>query len=236
MSVALALERAVHAVGSRLLAERSEGVSGESTGEAELWWRLLTCVLASQVPYQTAVAAADRITELWPAGPRPASSNEAAEVLEARLRAILQGPLPTSSGARRYRFPQAKARQIARTYCRFRDQRLDLRGMVFAAHPSDRLRDRLVSVVDGLGIKQASMFLRDIGRAADLAIIDRHVLTYVDVVGLASYPTAGPLTRRKYLTLEDHLRRYADFLDLPLGILDRAVWIVVRVAKRERLV
>jgi N-glycosylase/DNA lyase len=80
------------------------------------------------------------------------------------------------------------------------------------------------------------MFLRDIGRAADLAIIDRHVLTYIDVVRLVPYSGAGQLTRRKYLTLEDHLRRYADFLGLPLGIVDRAVWIVVRVAKRERLV
>jgi hypothetical protein len=135
MSVALALERAVHALGSRLLAERSEAASGEHIGEAELWWRLLTCVLASQVPYETAVVAADRITELWPAGPRPAASDEAADVVEARLRAILQGSLPTSSGARRYRFPQTKARQIARTYSRFRDQRLDLRAMVFAADP-----------------------------------------------------------------------------------------------------
>jgi N-glycosylase/DNA lyase len=236
MSTSLALERAVHAVGGRLLAEGSDSVSGEQTGEAELWWRLITCVLASQVPYQTAVAAADRIAEVWLAGSRLPASDEAVDVVEAHLGNILQGPLPTSSGARRYRFPQTKARQIARTYCRFRDQRLDLRAMVLATDPPDRVRDRLVSVVDGLGIKQGSMFLRDIGRAVDLAIIDRHVLTYMDIVGLAPHCLACPLTRRNYLTLEDHLRRYADFLGLPLGILDRAVWIVVRVAKREHLV
>jgi N-glycosylase/DNA lyase len=151
-----------------------------------------------------------------------------------QLRSILTTPLSAALG--RYRFPRAKARQVARTYCRFRDQQLKLRTMVSLEIPSDSLRNCLTSVVDGLGPKQASMFLRDIGRADDLAIIDRHVLAYMKVVGLVSRHHTDSLTRKSYLDLEEELRRYAEFLNLPLGVLDRAIWVVVRIAKREQLV
>ncbi len=84
-------------------------------------------------------------------------------------------------------------------------------------------RSWLVAEVDGLGFKEASHFLRNIGRGEDLAILDRHILR-----NLLRHRVIGrlpkSLTPKRYLTIEAHLEEFAGFLGISPGVLDLLWW------------
>jgi len=90
----------------------------------------------------------------------------------------------------------------------------------------------MVTNMDGVGPKQASMFLRNVAVSYDLAIVDRHVCRYMHLIGLVE----GDLrvaTIREYEESEAKLRVYATTaMSCPLGVLDWAIWIVMRAASR----
>ena len=86
-----------------------------------------------------------------------------------------------------------------------------------------------------MGYKQASMFLRDIGVAKNLAIIDRHVLDYMRALALVS-SIPNVLSVPLYRKCENALADYTAFLGYPMALVDRAIWLVIRAAKHEALI
>ncbi|MBC7120485.1 MAG: N-glycosylase/DNA lyase [Candidatus Methanosuratus sp.] len=86
-------------------------------------------------------------------------------------------------------------------------------------------REWLVENVRGLGYKEASHFLRNIGRK-DLAIIDRHILHFLDQKGLIdSIPRT--LSRMAYLSIERLLSAIARSMNVSLAELDLYLWYVM---------
>lgn len=206
----------------------------EPLTEPRLWTELACCVLSSQVPYATAQAAAVRIEAngvLMDPGVCP-------EVLEASLAELLRRPFQLETGMRRYRFPESRARQLAATATAVRTEAHGLANLLAGFERIQDAREWFVDHAPGLGPKQASMFLRNVGASYDLAVLDRHVINYMIAVGLTTDPAP---TRRMadYRRDEIILRDHAAEFGLPVGFLDWAVWIVMRVAGgqagRERL-
>lgn len=84
------------------------------------------------------------------------------------------------------------------------------------------LREWLVKHVKGIGYKEASHFLRNIGYR-DLAILDRHILKNLKKFGaIRSIPKS--LTPRRYLRIERQFHRFAATLGIPLDELDLLFW------------
>ena len=81
----------------------------------------------------------------------------------------------------------------------------------------------LVENVKGLGWKEASHFLRNVGYL-DVAIIDRHILSNMREHGLIRDDGRKGLTRRRYLEYEGILRAVAERVGVPLGELDLYLW------------
>lgn len=81
-------------------------------------------------------------------------------------------------------------------------------------------REWLVKNIRGIGYKEASHFLRNIG-FKDLAIIDRHVLKYLINKELTNYKN---LTKKRYLELEILLSSIANELNTTLAELDLYIW------------
>jgi len=83
-------------------------------------------------------------------------------------------------------------------------------------------REWLVEHVRGLGYKEASHFLRNVGYM-NVAILDRHVLRLLAEHGvIAEVPKT--LTRRRYLEIEKRLEALAKAVGLSLGELDLYLW------------
>jgi len=85
-----------------------------------------------------------------------------------------------------------------------------------------RARGWLVENVDGIGWKEASHFLRNVG-FEDVAILDRHILALMREQGLIEQ-VPRTLTRRRYLEIEEKLRELAEKVDLSLAELDLYMW------------
>ena len=75
--------------------------------------------------------------------------------------------------------------------------------------------------IKGLGYKESSHFLRNIGYD-DYAIIDSHILDLLKRNNLVTPPKT--LTRKKYLEIEAILRAIATRTDLTLAELDMYLW------------
>ena len=84
-------------------------------------------------------------------------------------------------------------------------------------------REWLVETVKGLGYKEASHFLRNIGLGEDLAILDIHILRSLKKRSvLRTVPKS--LTRKKYLAIEEKMKRFSRRIGVPLSHLDLLLW------------
>lgn len=77
--------------------------------------------------------------------------------------------------------------------------------------------------VKGMGMKEASHFLRNIGYGADLAILDRHVLRNLKEHGFIKNDQVS-LSGGRYTGLENVMRKFSEKLKIPLGHLDFVLW------------
>ncbi len=85
-------------------------------------------------------------------------------------------------------------------------------------------REWLAASINGLGWKEASHFLRNIGHL-ELAIIDRHILKHLLRCG-AIDKIPKTITRRRYLELEERFRGLAESFGLTLQELDLLFWSI----------
>jgi N-glycosylase/DNA lyase len=84
-------------------------------------------------------------------------------------------------------------------------------------------RDWLVKHIKGLGYKEASHFLRNIGLGDELAILDRHILRNLELLGvIPEIPES--LSGAKYLKIEEKMSRFAKQIHIPLSHLDLLLW------------
>lgn len=196
-------------------------------GERAFWWELSSCVLSSQVPYPMAVAAADALDQT---GLLADSTRNM--LLEHHLYEILNQPIKVNGRMLKYRFPSAKAAQLAKTHQRVHSASKSLSYLLDGFESDGKARKWLVDFAPGLGPKQASMFLRNIGFSYELAVLDRHVLRYMELLGLLRQVGGSVHSMSGYLDIEASLRAHAEYAKCPVGILDWAIWIVMRVAKR----
>jgi N-glycosylase/DNA lyase len=121
------------------------------------------------------------------------------------------------------RFPNNKARYLilARNFFKKRES-LDIKTRLKFTDLF-KTRDWLVRNVKGLGYKEASHFLRNIGLGRDLAILDRHILKNLKEYRIIKkIPTS--LNRESYINIENKMRRFFKRLDIPMEEIDLLFW------------
>lgn len=127
------------------------------------------------------------------------------------------------SGLKKVRFPNNKAKYIVETRGRFFcDKTLRVKDKI-SAGDIFATREWLVRNVKGIGYKEASHFLRNIGFGDDLAILDVHILKNMVRLGVIS-EKPKTLTRKKYLELEEKLRKFSKSVGIPMAELDLLFW------------
>lgn len=125
----------------------------------------------------------------------------------------------------RHRYPRARAGYIVASRD-FLEEHCGLRlreKLESFADPLAR-RDWLVKEkrIKGLGYKEASHFLRNIGLKG-YAILDKHILRSLAELGIIDEPTP-PGTRAKYLATEEKLKKLAKLTDIDFDELDLVLW------------
>ena len=84
-------------------------------------------------------------------------------------------------------------------------------------------REYFLKNVKGLGLKEASHYLRNVGRGSTLAILDRHILkNLVKCWAIKSVPAI--LTEKRYLEIEKQMEKFCKQTGIPLSHLDLLFW------------
>jgi N-glycosylase/DNA lyase len=84
-------------------------------------------------------------------------------------------------------------------------------------------REGLVDSVKGLGLKEATHFLRNIGRNEGLAILDRHILRNLHRYGVIE-EIPRSLSPVRYYSIEKEFAAFARACDISLDELDLLFW------------
>lgn len=86
-----------------------------------------------------------------------------------------------------------------------------------------KAREWLVENVLGMGYKEASHFLRNIGLGEDLAILDRHILKNLKLLGVIN-DVPSTLSRRTYLEIERKMTEFSKRAGISMGRMDLLLW------------
>ena len=178
----------------------------ERGSDERLWEELVYCIFTAGASARMGLRSVEAVRHLL----RDGSREEMTEAL-------------TLAGAHRY--PAARPGYIVVT----REYLLEDCGM--------RLRERLTNFSDaherrdwlartrrikGLGYKEASHFLRNIGFSG-YAILDKHILRGLAELGVVESPEPPP-TRARYLATEEKLREFARRVRIDFDELDLVLW------------
>lgn len=122
------------------------------------------------------------------------------------------------------RFNKVKSKRIVEARNFFSDgKRISIKKKLMSIRDPERMREWLVENVNGLGMKEASHFLRNIGFGGSLAIIDSHIIENLHRHGVIE-EKKHPQTRKKYLEVEEKMKKFADDLGIPFADLDLLLW------------
>ncbi|MGH2568397.1 MAG: N-glycosylase/DNA lyase [Bacteroidota bacterium] len=170
---------------------------------SEYFYELLYCLLTPQTSAENA--------------------GKAVELLKRQLFAERQiDPEPILAQKAHYiRFHKTKAKHLVR----MKQDMPRIREALSNGMSSFELRDWLAKNVLGIGYKEASHFLRNIGRNDGLAILDRHILRNLKRHGaIRSLPKT--LSRKQYLSIEQKFREFSERVGIPIDELDLLFWSI----------
>ena len=127
------------------------------------------------------------------------------------------------AGLTAVRFPNNKARYIVEARRLFSDNgtikikdRIDTKNIY-------ETRQWFADNVKGLGLKESSHFLRNIGFGSNLAILDVHILKNMARYNVISQRPKS-ITKTRYLSLEEKLKEFSKEINIPMDELDLLFW------------
>jgi N-glycosylase/DNA lyase len=162
----------------------------------EIFKELCFCILTANFSAERCIKIQDELSECF--------LNNSEEELALKLK--LKG----------HRFPNARAKYISDSIiCKN-----SLKDVV-KFHDNNSIRDWIVKNVKGIGYKESSHFLRNIG-FDDFAIIDFHIIDILVDNNIISKPKY--LNKKKYIEIENILRKIAEKTNLSLAELDLYLW------------
>jgi len=121
------------------------------------------------------------------------------------------------------RFPENKTRYIieARDFFTY-EGKIRIKNKLDKG-AADSKREWLVENIRGLGYKESSHFLRNIGLGFELAILDRHIMKNLMKYGvIEKIPEC--LSKKCYLFLEKKMKKFSGKVNIPMADLDLLFW------------
>jgi N-glycosylase/DNA lyase len=200
-----------------------------SMSDDELWGEVCLCILSSNVPYELALSASEHLHSSkyldpdWIVG-----CSDSVRIIASELSRQIYLPRRKDGSRRKYRFPNIRARDIVNAAKTLFGEGRGLSWILESCTSETEARDLLVRSIHGIGLKEASHFLRNIGYSNSLAIIDSHVMAFLVEVGAISTKGIKAVTPSLYARLERILQNMCDDWSLNLSVLDMAIWQYMR--------
>jgi N-glycosylase/DNA lyase len=178
----------------------------ESGSDERLWEELVYCIFTAGASARMGLRSVEAIRHLLADGSR-----------EEMTQALVE------AGAHRYPAARPGYIVVTRDYLR-EDCGMRLRERLESFSDPLARRDWLARTrnIKGLGYKEASHYLRNIGFCG-YAILDKHILRSLAELGVVESPEPPP-TRARYLKTEERLREFARQVRIDFDELDLVLW------------
>lgn len=138
---------------------------------------------------------------------------------------LFEGDMPSirSVLSKKTRFHNKKAEYLVAAREKFsKDAFRSLQALTFSGTESNA-RQLLLKEVRGIGWKEASHYLRNVGRGNGIAILDRHILkNLVKHRAIGALPKS--LTPKRYLEIEKKMEKFCKKVGIPMPHLDLLFW------------
>ena len=201
--------------------------------ENKLLSELVLCLLSSQEKYEAALAMMKEFRKRNIL--RIPKDKFEFRKIKSQIKATLKQPvifkLNEKEHSRRLRFFIKKADYIIATIENIYLNNLTIKKILGHEECIQATRKNIISYSYGIGPKQASMFLRNIGYYSDFAILDKHVIDYMKIMGITSVSETCFSNISAYQKVETKLKLYAESFNLNLLHLDVAIWTTMRTLK-----
>lgn len=119
------------------------------------------------------------------------------------------------------RFHKTKAQHLLLA----QQQQLSILSLIDTHYDAVTLRKFLVQTVKGFGYKEATHFLRNIGKNDSCAILDRHILRMLQHFQVIT-DIPFSLSPSKYLDIESKFQTFAQRIGLSVNELDLLFWYI----------
>lgn len=230
------LEYAVGKVCAQVVVN-TQSIDWRTCDEKTLWHELVSCILGSQVQHEHSQAAttyliSHRLLDIE-------TFKQNTQKFEKNITGALEQsifPPITKTGGRKYRYPKLRANHIRRTAEQIYLSNNSIKNVLLSCNNEKDARLKIVSFAVGVGPKQASLFLRNIGYAKNLAILDSHILKYMSLVGLLPQLARSISSLNKYEAIERMLYSYSEKFKTSLAYIDTAIWVVMRTCWKENII
>ena len=172
--------------------------------EETIFEELVFCIFTAGTSARMGLAALHAVRSMLPS----ASEDE----LRAKLRGV-------------YRFPNVRSKHVVHTRDYLaREYGLKLRELLLSFEDPVERRDffALRKDIRGLGFKEASHFLRNVGFHG-YAILDKHILQCLFELGVTESARA-PHSRSKYIEIENKFKRFSKRNGLDFDEMDLFLW------------
>lgn len=201
----------------------------DAMSEDELWEELCLCILSSNVPYELAKSAFFHLRDVLLLRRRwlTQSSDSSGKIAQELSRQIYL-PKKKNGDYRKYRFPKIRAENVMSAAKTLYVRNSGLFKVLKNANSEHEARKFLVKNIAGVGMKEASHFLRNIGYSESLAIIDSHVVAFLKEIEALPQVKIRSITPQIYMKLERILQDLCNCLDVSLSTFDMAIWHYMR--------
>jgi len=209
--------------------ESKNWATWKTLSEQDLWNNLYFCILSSNVTYELAMSAFSHLANEgfldvnW-----IITSRQPEEEIYIELSKPQFLPIKKDGSYRKYRFPKCRADNIVSTTHKIDELETSLKNILISQKEEVEIRKYLCNIVHGFGLKQTTHYLRNIGYSQNLAIVDTHIIKFLNEVLNPKFELQTKITNNRYLECEEIFRSICENLNLKISIFDVAVWEYMR--------
>ena len=180
----------------------------QTASDARLWEEMVYCIFTAGASAKMGQRSVEALRPLLASGQR-----------QAMTRALV------AAGA--HRFPNARPAYVVTTRAYLQSSfSMRLRERLESFSDPFERRDWLATEprIKGLGYKEASHYLRNIGFKG-YSILDKHIVRCLAELGVIDSPKP-PANRRRYLETESRMRQFAVEVEIDFDELDLVLWSI----------
>lgn len=201
----------------------------EMMTEKEVVVELINCILGSNVKYEMSITYAyvlGEYIECLDASQITSTVFDKNILLKLSSKAINE---VIGKEFNSYRFPNRASINIQKTISNISLRYGTVSNLIRSFSDYRELRLELVNTCYGIGPKQASHFLKNIGFTDNVAILDSHILNYLKLNNNSIPLNYNVTSIKNYESIEEiFISQARDNFRFPISLVDQSIWFIMR--------